>query len=58
VTHLIEQSTQMRERVRQLSQDKRQLEERLQAERTNSRFQDQKIAQLEAQLLELDRGGR
>ncbi|MFJ9968803.1 DUF6262 family protein [Streptomyces avermitilis] len=58
VTRLIEQSTQMKERIRQLSQDQRQLEERLQAARTNSRFQDRKIAQLEAQLLELDRGGR
>lgn len=42
----------LKQRVRQLSQDKRTLEERLQAARSNSRFQDRRISQLEAQLLD------
>ncbi|QNP70638.1 hypothetical protein IAG44_15130 [Streptomyces roseirectus] len=52
VTHLVEQNAQLKQRVQQLSQDQRQMEERLQATRTNNRFQDRRIAQLEAQLLE------
>ena len=42
----------LKQRVRHLAQDKRTLEERLQAARSNSRFQDRRISQLEAQLLE------
>ncbi|KAB1140016.1 hypothetical protein F7R91_37725 [Streptomyces luteolifulvus] len=52
VTHLVEQDAQLKQRVQQLSQDLRQMEERLQAARTNNTFQDCRIAQLEAQLLE------
>lgn len=52
VTRLVEQNAQLGQRVQQLSQDQRQMEERLQAARTNNRFQDRRIAQLEAQLLE------
>jgi len=44
------ENTTLKQRVRQLSQDNRTLEERLQAARSNGRFQDRKIAQLEAQL--------
>ncbi|SOD62123.1 hypothetical protein SAMN06297387_104293 [Streptomyces zhaozhouensis] len=47
------ENTNLKQRVRQLAQDKRTLEERLQAARSNSRFQDRRISQLEAQLLEL-----
>ncbi|MFJ3037133.1 MULTISPECIES: hypothetical protein [Streptomyces] len=57
VTHLVEQNAQFQQRVQQLSQDLRQVEERLQAARTNNRFQDRRIAQLEAQLLEHSSGG-
>lgn len=44
------ENTTLKQRVRQLSQDNRTLDERLQAARSNGRFQDRKIAQLEAQL--------
>ncbi|MFD5066964.1 DUF6262 family protein [Streptomyces sp. NPDC058369] len=46
------ENTNLKQRVRQLTQDKRTLEERLQAARSNSRFQDRRISQLEAQLLD------
>lgn len=46
------ENTTLKQQVRQLSQDTRTLEERLQAARSNGRFQDRKIAQLEAQLLQ------
>jgi hypothetical protein len=39
-------------RVRQLTQDNRTLEERLKAARSNLRFQDRRLADLEAQLVE------
>jgi len=45
------ENTTLKQRVRQLTQDNRTLEERLQAARSNGRFQDRMIAQLEAQLL-------
>jgi outer membrane murein-binding lipoprotein Lpp len=45
-------NTTLKQRVRQLTQDNRTLEERLQAARSNARFADRRIAQLEAQLLE------
>jgi hypothetical protein len=45
-------NTKLKQRVRQLTQDKRTLEERLQAARSNARFADRRIAQLEAQLLD------
>lgn len=46
------ENTTLKQRIRQLVQDNRTLDERLQAARSNVRFQDRKIAQLEAQLLQ------
>jgi len=46
------ENTTLKQRVRQLSQDNRALQERLQAARSNVRFADRRIAQLEAQLLD------
>lgn len=46
------ENTTLKQRIRQLSQDNRTLEERLQAARSNVRFQDRKIAQLQTQLLQ------
>ena len=45
------ENTTLKQRVRQLTQDNRTLDERLHAARSNGRFQDRKIAQLEVQLL-------
>lgn len=42
----------LKQRVRQLTQDNRTLEERLKAARSNLRFQDRRLADLEAQLAE------
>jgi len=42
----------LKQRVRQLTQDNRTLEERLKAARSNLRFQDRRLADLEAQLVE------
>jgi chromosome segregation ATPase len=44
------ENTTLKQRVRQLTQDNRTLEERLQAARSNVRFADRRIAQLEAHL--------
>lgn len=52
VQRIATENTTLKQRLRQLSQDNRTLEERLQAARSNGRFQDRKIAQLEAQLLQ------
>ena len=46
------ENTTLRQRTRQLTQDNRTLEERLRAARSNVRFADRRIAQLEAQLTE------
>jgi chromosome segregation ATPase len=46
------ENTTLKQRIRQLAQDNRTLEERLQAARSNARFADRRIAQLEAQLLD------
>jgi outer membrane murein-binding lipoprotein Lpp len=46
------ENTTLKQRVRQLTQDNRALQERLQAARSNVRFADRRIAQLEAQLLD------
>lgn len=56
VTRITSENTSLKQRVRQFTQDNRTLEERLSAARSNTRFQDRKIAQLEAQLLELRTG--
>jgi hypothetical protein len=52
VQRVTSENTTLKQRTRQLTQDNRTLEERLQAARANTRFQDRRIAQLEAQLLE------
>ena len=46
------ENTTFKQRLRQLTTDHRALEERLQAARSNLRFQDKRIADLEAQLAE------
>lgn len=55
IERITTENTNLKQRVRQLTQDKRTLEERLQAARSNSRFQDRRIADLESKLL--DAGG-
>jgi hypothetical protein len=52
IQRITTENTTLKQRVRQLSGDNRTTEERLQAARSNGRFQDRKIAQLEAQLAE------
>ncbi|MEU7043657.1 DUF6262 family protein [Streptomyces varsoviensis] len=52
IERITTENTNLKQRLRQLTQDKRTLEERLQAARSNSRFQDRRISQLEAQLLD------
>jgi chromosome segregation ATPase len=47
------ENTTLKQRVRQLAQDNRTLEERLQAARSNVRFADRRIAQLESELIEV-----
>jgi hypothetical protein len=44
------ENTTLKQRVRQLTADNRTLEERLQAARSNLRFQDRRLADLEARL--------
>lgn len=46
------ENTTLKQRVRDLAASSRTLEERLQAARSNVRFADRRIAQLEAQLIE------
>jgi chromosome segregation ATPase len=50
IQRITTENTTLKQRVRQLTQDSRTLEERLQAARSNNRFADRHIAQLEAQL--------
>ena len=50
------ENTTLKQRVRQLTQDNRALQERLQAARSNVRFADRRMAQLEAQLLDYPPG--
>jgi chromosome segregation ATPase len=50
IQRITTENTTLKRRVRQLTQDTRTLEERLQAARSNLRFQDRRIADLEAQL--------
>jgi chromosome segregation ATPase len=47
------ENTSLKQRVRQLTTDNRTLEERLKAARSNLRFHDRRIADLEAQLADL-----
>jgi len=52
IQRITTENTTLKQRVRQLTQDNRTLEERLQAARSNVRFADRRIAQLEAQLVQ------
>jgi chromosome segregation ATPase len=52
VQRITTENTTLKQSVRQLTAGNRTLEERLQAARSNVRFADRRIAQLEAQLLE------
>jgi hypothetical protein len=49
---LATENTTLKQRVRQLTHDNKTLEDRLEAARSNNRFADRRIAQLEAQLTE------
>lgn len=49
---VVTENSALKQQVRQLTRDLRTAEERLQAARSNSRFQDRRIAQLESQLLD------
>jgi hypothetical protein len=50
IQRITTENTTLKQRVRQLTQDNRTLAERLQAARSNVRFADRRIAQLEAQI--------
>lgn len=50
IQRITTENTTLKQRVRQLTQDNRTLEERLRAARSNLRFQDRRLADLEAQL--------
>jgi predicted RNase H-like nuclease (RuvC/YqgF family) len=52
---LTTENTTLKRRVQQLSQEHRALQERLEGARTNLRFADKSIADLEAHVLELQR---
>jgi transposase len=52
IARITTENTTLKQRLRQLTQDNRALQERLQAARSNVRFADRRIAQLEAQLLD------
>jgi hypothetical protein len=52
VQRVTSENTSLKQQIRQLTHENRTLEERLQAARANTRFQDRHIAQLEAQLLD------
>ncbi len=50
IQRITTENTTLKQRVRQLTQDNRNLEGRLQAARSNLRFQNRRLADLEAQL--------
>jgi chromosome segregation ATPase len=52
IGHITAENTTLKQRVRHLGEENRTLGERLQAARSNIRFQDRHIAQLEAELVE------
>lgn len=52
IGHITAENTTLKQRVRQLDEENRTLSERLHAARSNTRFQDRHIAQLEAELVE------
>lgn len=53
VERIAQENADLKQRLRQANQTQHSLEERLQAARSNGRFQDRRIAQLETQLLDL-----
>ncbi|WP_326731816.1 DUF6262 family protein [Streptomyces phaeochromogenes] len=53
VQKLVTENTSLKHRVRQLAQEHRTLQERLEGARSNNRFAEKRIADLEAQLVEL-----
>jgi hypothetical protein len=55
---LVTENTTLKQRARQLAAESKTLQERLEAARSNSRFADRRIAQLEAQLAEHALPGR
>jgi chromosome segregation ATPase len=52
IQRITTENTTLKQRLRQLTNDHRTLEERLQAARSNLRFQDRRVADLEARLTE------
>ncbi|MEU4526536.1 hypothetical protein AB0F52_48400 [Amycolatopsis sp. NPDC024027] len=52
IQRITTENTTLKQRVRQLTADNRTLEERLTAARSNLRFQDRRVADLEAKLVE------
>jgi hypothetical protein len=54
VQAMVTENTTLKRRVQQLSQEHRKLQERLEGARSNLRFAEKRIADLEAQLLEQD----
>lgn len=52
VSRIATENTTLKQRIRQLGDENHTLTERLQAARSNTRFQDRHIAQLEAELIE------
>ncbi|MFC5959449.1 DUF6262 family protein [Streptomyces pratens] len=50
IQRIIAENTALKQRVRQLTADNRTLDERLKAARSNLRFQDRRVADLEAQI--------
>ncbi|MFD5480879.1 hypothetical protein [Streptomyces hawaiiensis] len=51
IQRITTEDTTLKQRVRQLTADNRTLDERLKAPRSNLRFQDRRVADLEAQIV-------
>lgn len=56
IQHITTQNTTLKQQVRQLTAENRTLTERLKAARSNLRFQDRRIAELETQILHQPQG--
>ncbi|MFD3328558.1 hypothetical protein [Streptomyces sp. NPDC058701] len=57
VQKLVTENTSLKHRVRQLTEEHRTLQEPLEGARSNNRFAEKRIADLEAQLVELQQPG-
>ncbi|MFD7282417.1 DUF6262 family protein [Streptomyces sp. NPDC059862] len=57
VQELVTENTNLKHRVQQLTRDHRLLQERLEGARSNLRFADKRVADLEMQVLELSQAG-